>query len=73
MSVVPGSTRPTALNQYTVYPVPEGEEYRLPLLQSLLEIRDEHWEVVFDEEEEERVMEIEENDIVVMINEVCYS
>ena len=71
----PGVTRPSALNQYCVYPVPEGEEFRLPLLVSLLQIRSENWSVIFNEENggEDSDDKIEENDIVTMINEVCSS
>ena len=66
--VVPGKTRPSALNNYKVYEVPVGEEWRLSLLQSLVDIRDEHWEVIFDEEDESTFAD---GDIAQMIEEVC--
>ena len=73
--VVPGVTRPSELNNYCVYPVPEDEAYRLPLLQSLLEIRNDNWAVIFNEENggDEHDDELEENDIITMINDVCSS
>ena len=58
-----------------MYPVPEEEAYRLPLLQSLLEIRNDNWAVIFNEENggDEHDDELEENDIITMINDVCSS
>ena len=74
VQIVPGVTRPSDLNNYCVYPVPEDEAYRLPLLQSLLEIRNENWAVIFNEENgDEHDDELEENDIITMINDVCSS
>ena len=75
--VEPGATRPSALSQYCVYQVPEGEEFRLPLLVSLLQIRSDNWSVIFNKESggdyRDDDDEIEDNDIVMMINEVCSS
>ena len=42
-------------------------EWKLPLLVSLLAIRDENWEVLFDGDDED---EIQENDIQTLIDEV---
>ena len=44
--VVPGRTRPADLNNYRVYTVPEGEEYRIPLLHSLIDIREDNWSIL---------------------------
>ena len=67
VSVIPGRTRTDLLRKYKVYPVPEGHEWKLPLLISLLEIRSENFEVFFDEEGEE---ELDGNDIESMIAEI---
>ena len=49
---------------------PEGEEWRLPLLQSLLEVRCENWDILFNEEEEEQD-HFDGDDISAMIEETC--
>ena len=69
--VVPGRTRPADLNNYRVYTVPEGEEYRIPLLHSLIDIREDNWSILFNEENSDNVEELQENDILLMIHEVC--
>ena len=69
--VVPGRTRPADLNNYRVYTVPEGEEYRIPLLHSLIDIREDNWSILFNEENSDNVEELQENDIFLMIHEVC--
>ena len=62
-------------NKTCVYQIPEDEAYRLPLLKSLIEIRNDNWSVIFNEEKggEERDEEFEDNDIITMINDVCSS
>ena len=64
---MPGVTKKVVLRNYRVYETPEGEEWRLPLLVSLLEIRDSRWGLQFDEE----MGQIGEDDITMMINNVC--
>ncbi len=75
VTVVPGVTRPSELSNYNVYPIPEDEAYRLPLLKLLMEIRNDNWTVIFNEENEgdEPDDEMDDNDIVIMINDVCSS
>ena len=68
--IIPGWTRSSDLKQYRVYQPPEGEEWRLGVLESLLEIKGDNWSVTFNEEEDEEE-EFEENDIEMMIYEVC--
>ena len=68
--IIPGWTRPSDLQHYQVYKVPVGQEWRLGLLESLLELRGDNWAVLFNEEEEDEE-EIEENDLKMMIVEVC--
>ena len=65
--VTPGKTRLDKLRSYRVYSAPDGHEWKLPLLVSLLAIRDENWEVLFDGDDED---EIQENDIQTLIDEV---
>ena len=67
IKIVPGVTAPVQLRNCRIYKAPEGEEWRLPLLQSLLEIRSENWEILFNEELEN----YEGDDISTMIEEVC--
>ena len=50
-----------------VHKPPAGEEWRLPLLVSLLEIRDSSWELNFDEE----VGNLKEDEITNLISTVC--
>ena len=55
------------LNNYIVYETPEGQEWRLPLLVSLLELRESRWELLYNDETER----LNEDEISVMINDVC--
>ena len=58
------------MRDHQVYKTPEGEEWRLPMLVSLLEIREENWEILYDDEEEnESAPGV--NDVKDMIDEVC--
>ena len=68
--VFPGTTRPGSLGQYKVYPTPVGEEYRVPLILSLMSIRENNWEVLFNEEDDDEDR-LEENDLQFMIDELC--
>ena len=69
--VIPGVTRPADLNNYRVYSVPECQEYKMPLLHSLIDIREDNWSIFFNEENRDNVEELQENDILMMIHEVC--
>ena len=66
---IPISLVTSQLRNCRVYQAPEGEEWRLPMLQSLLEIRDDNWEIIFNEEIEDS--EMDDEDIQMMIAEVC--
>ena len=70
VKVVPGVTTQAAMVGVTAYEVQEDQQWRLPLLQSLLQVRDDQWEIRFDEDGE---MEIDEDDVKEMINDVCTS
>ena len=65
--VTPGKTRLDKLRSYRVYSAPDGHEWKLPLLVSLLAIRDENWEVLYDGDDDD---EVQENDIQTLIDEV---
>ena len=65
--IVPGETTPRAFQSYTVHATPRGQEWRLPLLVSLLEMRDSRWEVNFDEE----TQKVNKEEIEAMIENVC--
>ena len=51
--IIPGKTGKESISDYNVYSIPNGEEWRVPLLEALIEIRERRWEVQFSEEEEE--------------------
>ena len=65
--VIPGKTKGFELANYRVHKTPVGEEWRLPLLVSLLEIRDSNWEIDFDEE----AGNLKEDEITDLISTVC--
>ena len=64
-----GATKRIDLTDYRVYKIPEGEEWRIPFLLSLMQIRDENWIVTFDEEEIDS--NLESDAIETMIRTVC--
>ena len=63
----PGVTNGQVFNNYQVYQIPEEQEWRIPLLVSLLELRDARWELLYDEESDK----FSEDDVTFMINNVC--
>ena len=68
--IIPGVTLPSVLSGVSAYKVEECERWRYPLLQSLLQVREDQWEIRFDEEEEVCFVE---DDISDMIHETCTS
>ena len=68
--VSPGTTRIDLFNNYRVYDTPEDEAWKLPLMISLQAIKSQNWEVLFDEECEDK---IQDNDLLAMIDEVATS
>ena len=66
--IVPGVTRKTLLKDYIVYNTPHGEEWRIPLITSLIEMREHRWEMDFDEECGDN---FSDNAINSMIDRVC--
>ena len=49
--VIPGSTTKQSLNDFEAYKMPAGQEWRIPLLSSLIKLREGQWEISFDEED----------------------
>ena len=47
-----GVTSHLELSTWMVYNPPDGEDWRLPLLTSLLAVRDSGWEISFNDEDE---------------------
>ena len=69
IKIIPGSTAHSELNDVNIYEIPAGEAWRHPFLCSLLKIRDEEWEVHFDDEEQL----LDASDITDMITDFCTS
>ena len=70
VKVVPGITHHSVLNNASVYSVDKENLCRIPMLRSLLSIRDDQWEIRFNDENDE-VVSIEDDDINEMIEDVC--
>jgi len=69
LAVVPSFTKSWTIKEHRVYKVDNSARWRLPLLRSLLEIRDQRWQILFDEEF--GTGELSEDDITtVMIRDV---
>ena len=67
--VIPGITHKGVLNDFVVYKTPPNQEWRFPLLVSLLELRESNWTVTFDEEEESTLFQ--KDAIDQLIDSVC--
>ena len=57
VQVVPGFTSDYVIKGQLVHKVPEGEEWKIPLLHNILRVRDGEWVVEFDEEEDNSEMQ----------------
>ena len=62
-----GISKGYTLQNYRVYETPVGQEWRLPLLISLLEIQAHRWGIDFDEE----TQKLTEDEISSLINNIC--
>ena len=67
--VIPGITKASIMNEKFVYEIPEGEEWKVGLISSLIQIRNDKWSILFDEEQEE----LSNDDITFMLDNVCSS
>ena len=68
IDIIPGSTSKFHLKDYRVYECPVQEKWKIALLQSLIELRDGRWHIVFDEEEDES---LNNNQLCLMIEDIC--
>ena len=57
------------LTDYRVYATPAGQEWRAPLVLSLIEVRNQNWVVQFEEE----TGILQEDEATLIINDVCVS
>ena len=69
--MIPGITKPSEIVNHRVYKFKEKENWKIKLLISLMEIRDQRWEILFDEEEE--TGSLRKDDITDMIDSVASS
>ena len=69
--VMPGITKPHEISDHRVYKFDEKESWKLQLLTSLLEIRDQRWQILFDEED--GTGSLDPDDITFMIRDVSTS
>ena len=47
VQVLPGTTKVSAIKNFRMHPVPRDQEWKVPLLMSILAIQDEEWEIPF--------------------------
>ena len=71
VAVIPGITKPADISEQRVYKYEEMEIWKVKLLCSLLEIRDQRWEILFDEEE--GTGSLRPDDITAMIDNIATS
>ena len=67
VKIEPGVSKGCILTNFVVYPTPVGQEWRLPLLLSLLEVKDSRWEINFDEE----TGQLGDDEITALLSDVC--
>ena len=71
IKVSTGHSNKHLLKQFSAYPVPEESKWKIKFVESLIEIRDQRWEVLFDEEEDGG--KLSENEVTTMIDRWCIS
>ena len=57
-----------SLKDYEAYRIPDGQEWRIPLLSSLMKVREGQWEITFDEEDTD---DLNDDNIDHLIKMVC--
>ena len=65
--IIPGITSASIMDNFFVYEIPNGEEWKEGLVSSLIDIKNNKWTVLFDEENEE----LAEDEISHMLIEIC--
>ena len=67
--IIPGVTSKQSFSNYEAYQVPAGQEWKLPLLISLIKIREGAWTINFDEEDTDDLAN--NTNVDNMIKDVC--
>ena len=67
-NIIPEDSSKYQLRNYRVYTHPSSEQWRIGLLHSLIELREDRWHIVFDEEEK-----LNKSELDLMIEDVCTS
>ena len=72
IKISPGTTHQSVLYGSKIYEADEKEQWRIPVLQSLLKVRDDQWEIRFSDDCDDKPY-FEEDDIEEMIFDICTS
>ena len=67
--IYPGISKSSLLRTHKIYRMPPTDRWKIPLLKSLIELRNNQWEVLFDDEEQSLCGE----EIQLMIENICTS
>ena len=67
--ITPGITSKYKLKTFRVYSVPNNQHWRIGMLHSLIELRENKWHITFDDEQQN----IDKSQISLMIEDVCTS
>jgi hypothetical protein len=51
-NIIPGVTLKSAIKCHKIYTMPEGHDWKISLIKGIMEVREEKWEVLFDDENE---------------------
>ena len=72
--IIPGVTDKFSMAGVEVYKVEDDEQWRVPMIHSLCEIRNDQWEIRFcDNDSNESVEGFKEDDIEDMLYDICTS
>ena len=67
--IYPGISKSSLLRTHKIYRMPPTDRWKIPLLKSLIELRNNQWEVLFDDEEQS----LRGEEIQLMIENICTS
>ena len=67
--IIPGITKANIMNEKYLYNIPKGGEWKVGLITSLMQIRNDKWSILFDEEQDE----LGNDDITFMLDNVSNS
>jgi F0F1-type ATP synthase epsilon subunit len=68
-NIIPGVTLKSAIKHHKIYLMPEGHEWKIALIKGILEVREEKWEVLFDDENEC----LNDEDLQLILDHACTS